>query len=45
MFARLAPATELSLINLDDHLAQLRITQGALTVRVRSLDPDDAIDQ
>ncbi len=44
VFARLAPATEFSLINLDDRLAQLRITQGVLTVRVRSLDPDDAIE-
>ncbi len=44
VFARLAPATEFSLINLDDHLAQLRITQGVLTVCVRSLDPDDAIE-
>jgi hypothetical protein len=43
-FVRLAPDTEFSVINLDDRLAQLRITQGVLTVRVRALDADDAIE-
>ncbi len=44
VFVRLAPDTEFSVVNLDDHLAQLRITQGTLAVRVRELDPDDAIE-
>jgi hypothetical protein len=43
-FVRLAPNTEFSVINLDDRLAQLRITQGVLAVRVRSFDADDAIE-
>ncbi len=43
-FVRLAPETEFSLINLDDHVAQLRITQGTMTVRVRSLDADDIVE-
>jgi hypothetical protein len=43
-FVRLAPETEFSVIDLDDRIAQLRITQGAITVRVRSLDPDEAFE-
>jgi hypothetical protein len=41
---RLAPESEFSVIDLDDHVAQLRITQGTMTVRVRSLDADDAVE-
>src|SRR5215831_6717273 len=44
LFVRMAPATEFSIVNLEDHLAQLRITQGALAVRVRRLDPGDAVE-
>ena len=36
-FVRVAEDTACSLLNLDDRLAQLRITQGAVTVRVRDL--------
>jgi hypothetical protein len=43
-FVRLAPGTDFSLMNLDDRLAQLRITQGTITVRVRSLDADDDVE-
>jgi hypothetical protein len=34
---RIAPSTELSVLNLDDRTAQFRVTQGAVSVRVRSL--------
>jgi hypothetical protein len=44
MYVRLAPATEFSVINLDDRLAQLRLTQGTMAVRVRSISPDEAIE-
>jgi hypothetical protein len=38
---RLAPLSEFSVLNLDDHTTQLRLTQGSLLVRVRTLtDPD-----
>ena len=43
-FVRLAPESEFSVIDLDDHVAQLRITQGTMTVRVRSLDADDGVE-
>ena len=43
-FVRLAPETEFSVIDLDDHVAQLRITQGTMAVRVRSLEADDAVE-
>jgi DNA segregation ATPase FtsK/SpoIIIE-like protein len=43
-FVRMAPATEFSIVNLDDRLAQVRVTQGALVVRVGQLDPGDAIE-
>jgi hypothetical protein len=41
---RIAPLTEFSVLNLDDHTAQLRVTQGALLVRVRSLGDRDVIE-
>jgi hypothetical protein len=41
---RIAPLTEFSVLNLDDHTAQLRITQGTLEVRVRSLGDDDLME-
>jgi uncharacterized protein DUF6600 len=44
IFVRLAPGTEFSVVNLDDRLAQLRMTQGAATVRVTRFDSEDAIE-
>jgi len=44
VFVRLAPDTEFSVVNLDERLAQLRLTQGGVLVRVRALNPDDAIE-
>jgi hypothetical protein len=41
---RIAPLTEFSVLNLDDHTAQLRVTQGALLVRVRSLGDRDVME-
>jgi hypothetical protein len=41
---RLAPNTELSVLNLDDASVQLRLTEGSLSVRVRRLESDDAIE-
>jgi hypothetical protein len=41
---RLAPSTAFSVLNLDDHTAQLRLAQGAVSVRVRSLDDSDVIE-
>lgn len=41
---RLAPSTAFSVLNLDDHTAQLRLTQGAVSVRVRSLDDSDVLE-
>jgi len=36
-FVRLATSTEFSVLDLDDQIAQLRITQGTATLRVREL--------
>lgn len=41
---RLGPQTEFSVLNLDDRAAQLRITEGTMSVRVRSLGEDDALE-
>ena len=41
---RLAPSTELSVLNLDDHIAQIRLTQGAVSVRVRAVDVGDTME-
>src|SRR3984893_3539739 len=41
---RLAPSTAFSVLNLDDHTAQLRLAQGAISVRVRSLNDSDVIE-
>lgn len=38
---RLGPSSSMSFLNLDDHLVQIRLDQGALIVRVRYLEPDD----
>jgi uncharacterized protein DUF6600/FecR-like protein len=41
---RVAPLTELSLLSLDDRTAQLRLTQGAVSVSVRAIDADDLLE-
>jgi hypothetical protein len=41
---RAAPSTELSVLNLDDRVAQIRLTQGAALVSVRSIDPDEVLE-
>ena len=40
----IAPLTEFSLLNLDDHTAQLRVTQGAVSIRVRTLNDRDLLE-
>jgi hypothetical protein len=41
---RVAPSTELSVLNLDDHVAQLRVTQGTVSVRVSAVDAGDTME-
>src|SRR5439155_26070023 len=41
---RVALYTELSVLNLDDRTAQLRVTEGSVSVRVWRLDPDDVVE-
>jgi hypothetical protein len=41
---RIAPFTELSVLNLDDQTAQLRLTQGTLSVRIRSLSDSEVFE-
>jgi uncharacterized protein DUF6600/FecR-like protein len=41
---RIAPLTELSLLALDDRTTQLRLTQGAISVSVRTIDADDSLE-
>ena len=41
---RMGPQTSLGFLNLDDHIAQIRFTQGELTLRVRHLDADDSFE-
>jgi hypothetical protein len=41
---RLSANTDLSLLNLDDQIAQLQLTQGVLNVRVRQLAPGQMIE-
>jgi hypothetical protein len=41
---RVAPATEISVLNLDDHVAQIRLTQGTVSVRVRAVDVGDTME-
>ena len=42
--ARLSANTSLSILNLDDTTAQLRVVQGVLAVSVRELLPDEAVE-
>jgi hypothetical protein len=37
---RMSATTGLSILNLDDRVAQLQLTQGTLTIRVRHIEPD-----
>ena len=41
---RLDSDTEFSFLSLDDQMVQVRLSQGSLNVRVRSLDPGDAFE-
>ena len=41
---RVAPFTELSVLNLDDQTAQLRLTQGTVSVRIRNLADTDVFE-
>ena len=41
---RLSRNTEMSVLNLDDHIAQLRVTQGSVVARVRTLAQGDAVE-
>ena len=41
---RIAPLTEFSVLNLDNDTAQLRVTQGAVSVRLRSLADRDVLE-
>jgi len=41
---RLASNTGFSFLNLDDRTAQIRVTEGTLSVRVRSLDQDETFE-
>src|SRR5258708_30705698 len=41
---RLSSNTGFSFLNLDDRMAQIRLTEGTLSVRVRSLDQDETFE-
>ncbi|WP_414702965.1 DUF6600 domain-containing protein, partial [Polaromonas sp. UBA4122] len=41
---RMNAATSVSVLNLDDRIAQLQLTQGTLNVRVRRLDPNQVFE-
>src|SRR5438128_1990852 len=41
---RLAPQTAVGVLALDDHTAQVRLSQGSLSVRLRSLDDSDSFE-
>ncbi|MDE2457560.1 MAG: FecR domain-containing protein [Burkholderiales bacterium] len=41
---RLGAATSVTLLNLDDHIAQLQLSQGTLIVRVRHIEADQAFE-
>jgi hypothetical protein len=41
---RLGDATAVSLLNLDDQIAQVQLTEGRLNVRVRRLEPDQLVE-
>ncbi len=41
---RMSGGTSVSILNLDDQIAQLQLTQGALNVRVRHLEPNQVFE-
>ncbi|HYS12424.1 MAG TPA: DUF6600 domain-containing protein, partial [Burkholderiaceae bacterium] len=41
---RMNAETDVTILNLDDQVTQLRLTQGALSVRVRRLEPDQTFE-
>jgi hypothetical protein len=41
---RVGAATSMTLLNLDDYIAQVQLSQGSLKVRVRRLGPDQAFE-
>ena len=41
---RLGSRTSVTLLNLDDRVAQFQLTQGTLSLRVRRLDPDQVVE-
>ncbi len=41
---RMGASTSVTLLNLDDHIAQVQLAQGTLKVRVRRLDPGQAFE-
>ena len=41
---RMSAGTAVSILNLDDRIAQLQLTQGTLNVRVRRLEPDQVFE-
>jgi hypothetical protein len=41
---RMNAGTSVSILNLDDRIAQLQLTQGTLNVRVRRLEPDQVFE-
>ena len=41
---RMSAGTGVSILNLDDRIAQLQLTQGTLNVRVRRLEPDQVFE-
>jgi len=41
---RMAPYTALSLLDLDDHTLQLRMTEGSIDLRVREFDAQDQVE-
>src|SRR5689334_4808029 len=44
LIVRVAPQTEFSILSLDDHAAQLRVTQGSVAVRVRERADDEDLE-
>ena len=41
---RLGPQTGFSFLNLDDHIVQVRLTEGSLNIRVRRLDENQTLE-
>src|SRR5262249_41343101 len=41
---RMSATTDLSILNLDDQIAQLQLTQGTLNVHVRRFDPNQSLE-